>query len=418
MKKQIFAALEIADHEIRLIIGEFFNTRFNIIKVERVTCNGFENNKIKDEDEIVKNISKAIDNASKTVGAKIEKVLLCIPSSDVKLIPLKVNIKINSIDHMVTQQDVVRAREVAMKKKISNDYVVVQAAISKYTVNGISTRRLPINEICEEILVDIDLLCAKKENVFNLVSCVEKAGLGIIEICLDMYAIAKEAALFEQTMDHNVIVLKVERQATTLGLISKGRLVGSDVYLEGLDTWISSLSDKYGLPIETSARLLKYNARLDLENYKEHPVYIWANHGETFTLSEKELAQCVKENVDYWIKQIELACSPILKAGKTSILIVGEGGELQGLDKILQNRLNVEVNNYSPETLGVRYSGYSATLGLFFAYKDNYDLDLQGDCSVDMVQFQNTVTYKEIPKDDDEESITKKLKGMLFEARK
>ena len=32
MDKQIFAALEVADHEIRLIIGEFFNTRFNIIK--------------------------------------------------------------------------------------------------------------------------------------------------------------------------------------------------------------------------------------------------------------------------------------------------------------------------------------------------------------------------------------------------
>jgi cell division protein FtsA len=31
--KQIFAALEAADHEIRLVVGEFFNTRFNIIKV-------------------------------------------------------------------------------------------------------------------------------------------------------------------------------------------------------------------------------------------------------------------------------------------------------------------------------------------------------------------------------------------------
>lgn len=44
MDKQIFAALEVADHEIRLIVGEFFNTRFNIIKVERVNCNCFNNN--------------------------------------------------------------------------------------------------------------------------------------------------------------------------------------------------------------------------------------------------------------------------------------------------------------------------------------------------------------------------------------
>ena len=38
--KQIFAALEAADHEIRLVVGEFFNTRFNIIKVERIPSGG------------------------------------------------------------------------------------------------------------------------------------------------------------------------------------------------------------------------------------------------------------------------------------------------------------------------------------------------------------------------------------------
>lgn len=41
MDKQIFAALEIADHEVRLLVGEFFNTRFNIIKVERVPVAAF-----------------------------------------------------------------------------------------------------------------------------------------------------------------------------------------------------------------------------------------------------------------------------------------------------------------------------------------------------------------------------------------
>ena len=41
-EKQIYTALEISDQEVRLIVGEFFNTRFNIIKVERAGCQGFE----------------------------------------------------------------------------------------------------------------------------------------------------------------------------------------------------------------------------------------------------------------------------------------------------------------------------------------------------------------------------------------
>ena len=38
--KQIYAALEIADHEVRLIVGEFFETRFNVLCVERVKTTG------------------------------------------------------------------------------------------------------------------------------------------------------------------------------------------------------------------------------------------------------------------------------------------------------------------------------------------------------------------------------------------
>ena len=44
--KQIFTAIEVADYEVRLIVGEFFNTRFNIIKVERVACDGFDGEKV------------------------------------------------------------------------------------------------------------------------------------------------------------------------------------------------------------------------------------------------------------------------------------------------------------------------------------------------------------------------------------
>lgn len=34
-KKEIFASIEIADHEVRLVVGEFYETRFNILRVEK-----------------------------------------------------------------------------------------------------------------------------------------------------------------------------------------------------------------------------------------------------------------------------------------------------------------------------------------------------------------------------------------------
>lgn len=78
--KQIFAALEVADHEVRLIVGEFFNTRFNVIKVERIPCFGLSYNKVTDPEAISKAIRTAADNVSRMIGADIRKVILAMPS--------------------------------------------------------------------------------------------------------------------------------------------------------------------------------------------------------------------------------------------------------------------------------------------------------------------------------------------------
>ena len=39
-RKEIYAALEIADHEVRLVVGEMVDSRLNILRVERAAGGG------------------------------------------------------------------------------------------------------------------------------------------------------------------------------------------------------------------------------------------------------------------------------------------------------------------------------------------------------------------------------------------
>ncbi|MDI9518431.1 MAG: cell division protein FtsA [Erysipelotrichaceae bacterium] len=414
MDKQIFAALEVADHEIRLIVGEFFNTRFNIIKVERVNCNCFNNNFV-DKEATINGIKKAVINASKAIGANINKVILAIPSFNFKRYPLKVRV---DVDGVVTIDNIKDAVKKAASTKIDGNLALIQAVCVKYVVNGISSRRVPINERCDELIVDIDLLCADRKLAFDLVACVADAKLEVMDIFLDTYASAKEAALFEQTVEQSVILLKLEYNSTTLALISQGKLVSCEKIKGGLSNMISRFVDKYEIPIDAAANLIKYNARLDLNKYSENPVYIWAKDGITNTISEKDICDIIRPSIDKWLDEFELMCKPILQAGKTTVIITGEGAEMQGLDNLLALRLDEKVKNYSPETLGARRSSLASCLGLFYAYKDQLQITGYNVNSVDMDQFKKTVIYKDGHKSDSEESITSKLRGMLFEARK
>ena len=122
MDKQIFAALEVADHEIRLIVGEFFNTRFNIIKVERVNCNCFNNNFV-DKEATINGIKKAVINASKAIGANINKVILAIPSFNFKRYPLKVRVDVDGVVTIDNIKDAVKAAST----KIDGNLALIQA---------------------------------------------------------------------------------------------------------------------------------------------------------------------------------------------------------------------------------------------------------------------------------------------------
>ncbi len=419
-EKQIFAAVEAADHEVRLVVGEFFNTRFNIIKVERIPMEGLSYDRILNQEAVTQAIRNAAADASKMIGAAVEKVILAVPSWQMRRYSVKSSVPVNGIDGTVTAEDVREAIRKARSVDIGRDLVLVQPVCVKYTVNGISSRRLPIGEKANKLTVDIDLLCSAKKLAYDLVTCIENAGLQVMDIFPDMFAVAKEAALFEQAVDQNVIVLKMERWATTLGLLSGGRLTTCVVEPQGVGTIASAVVTQYGLDHDTAAELLKYSARLNEKVNSTNPVYIWADKEEnTKKINEQELCDSVRPNVEKWLDDIQKLCEPILQAGPTAVIITGEGGEMQGLKDLLQKKLNCEVRSYIPDTLGGRNAGLTACLGLFYAYKDKQPITGFADNSLDMDEFNESVSYRDVSENGiSEDTITKKLKGILFDGKK
>ena len=199
--KQIFAALEITGHEVRLIVGEFFNTRFNIIKVEQVPCTGLSLNAVEQPEEVVDAIQKAAADASKLIGAPLQKVILAIPSVNMHRYSVKVTVPIEGIDGEITVENIRQAMRKAQTINIGKGYALIQTDCVKYTVNGISTRRLPIGEKARQLTVEIDMLCADRKLSFDLVGCVEKAGLSVMDIYLDIYAVSRTVGGSER--DHS-----------------------------------------------------------------------------------------------------------------------------------------------------------------------------------------------------------------------
>ena len=240
-----------------------------------------------------------------------------------------------------------------------------------------------------------------------------------MDIFADIYAVGKEAALFEQSVDRQVIVLKVERDATTLGLLYKGRFAASTILPMGLGNIASAAVEKYGINMKNVIELIKYSARLDQTVCSSNIIHIWNDNGENRTISEQELVDCIRPNIETWLNAITETCEGILQAGETTVIITGEGGETIGLENLLSKRLNVEVRDYIPETLGGRNAALTTCLGLFYAYQDRLPIIGQTENSLDLDAFIKNVSYRDRKVETTkEDTLTNKLKGLFLDGKK
>ncbi|MBQ1288648.1 MAG: hypothetical protein IIY23_00635 [Erysipelotrichaceae bacterium] len=411
--KQIYASLEFSENEIRLLVGEYFNTRFNVIKLERVTCDGLTNCRITDHDKVKEALQKVLENTSKMLGAKVEQVILLIPSINMRRYPLKVTLPTKH--GYLSKEDIAYALSQTMRTPVDSDVTIINASIIRYIVNGISYRRLPEKEVCDEFAVDIDLLCADKKIAFEYAALLDECELKIMDVCLDSYAIGKEAALFERTLNRNLILLNINDTSTVLSLLSKGKLISCETVFEGLNGMAGAVVEKYGLPYPTVRRLIKYNTSYGGE-YRDDAVYVWNKNGkENYSINEKDLSECIEPKLNEYIDKIAMMSEPILKSGPTSIIVTGNGASMQSLLQQLQNKLEISVKPYFPDTIGVRDSALTALYGAFFAYRDTALLKGEEKSSVDLMELEKVISSRS--DDVEAETLTSKIRG-LFEMSK
>ncbi len=406
--KQMYVSLELTDKEVNVLVGEYFNTRFNIIKCVRRPVQGMNEFKIVEHDLVLDSVKEAVKTAGESIGAAIEKVILVLPSYNFSRVPLKVSVIPDT--GSVTKADVQRAVNNSLKANIPQNLTVIDPVLVKYTVNGISTRRLPENESCDEMTVDIDLLCADKEMTYSYVMLMEEAGLEVLDVCLNSYAICKEAALLEQALSQNLLLLNINRSLTYLTLLSKGKLVSNEIIFDGLDSMIRSLQDKYHLADAVILRLLKYNVDFDAE-YSDDVIYAWKKNDRSYSLTTKSLSEDVRVPLDTLVDKLLSMSQPILDKGNISIVVTGEGAEMLALVDKLKKDSGVDVKAYYPDTIGVRESALTALYGAFIVYHEKAILRESNVNCIDQLEYESIVDHRKI--DVEGETLTSRIKNLF-----
>lgn len=409
MDKQVFASVEISGNEIRMIVGELFNNRFNILFVKSLYTKGIENTIIINEELVVNDLKTMLDQVKNSLKVPLKKILVCIPSKDVERHLVKVKSKVENDLGIITINEI----ETAIKKAVNAEVntgsrVLVNAYCTKFHVNGMTTRKIPVDERCKEFYTDVDLYFANRKSTIDIIKLIEKSGLEISSIFLDTYACGKELMLFGQSLSNPVLMIKLEKDMTSLSIYADGHLSNVRTLNLGFEDWYKEVYKKYQISEEDLIMLMLYGVDINSKKHKETPIHVWhRNDNIKYQMNEKEMYDLIIHDVSKWTDELLDICEPILKNEKLNIIVVGAGAEITNIDKYLTSKLDKEVKVYIPDIIGARNSKFTATLGVLFAYRDLSEYKLEYDNAfemqeyvdlvkkIDEVEFNKTVKSKE-----------------------
>ena len=414
MEKKIIAALELADHEVRLVVGQFFNGRLNVLKVERVAHNGISNYTIIDPYSVKKAIQKAFENASRNIGSTLSSTLVVVPGVNMTRVN---SVQTASINGTITQQDLVKLYDAFYKTDGPREKVLVNVLMNRFHVNGLPTRKIPLNERCNELSVEADCYFCDKGVVFDYLKVVENAAIPVIDIIMSDIGIAKEASLLEQSISESIIATVFERDTITLTLYQKGQVMTNIMIDAKIESIFNKIKSTYNFDDSIAERLLYYNVDINDVSPSLNPIFAWSTKSGNHALNKKDLLDLVGDDLIQILDEIHDVAKPIFMMGDARYVVTGESSVIMGIVEILKTISQTEVSLYRPSTFGAKDPTFTAVLGAFYFYKDTSVFKNNIVSSLDEAEFYRNTIYQESKPNSDTStnSFTKRFKELFID---
>ena len=415
--QDLYISLDIGSSSIKVLIGEMNNGQLHVIGVGCVKSNGIRKGAIVDIDATVQSIKKAVEQAERMTGLKIEEVILGVPANQTLLQQVKGVVAVNSDNREITDDDLDRVLDSAHAVPIPPDRELVNVVPRQFIVDNLDEIKDPRGMIGIRLELDATLITTSKTILHNVLRCVERAGLNVGSIYLQPLA-AGFFALTEDEKNQGTAYIDLGGGSTTIAVFEDGLLTHSGVVPVGGDHITKDLSIVLKTPTEQAEKI---------KHQFGHAFYDDASDEELFevpvvgTDSKDQYSQrYISEIIGVRLEELfDLILDEMARLGVRDlpggVVITGGVSKLDGIAQLARQVMQTRVRIYTPDYIGVREPSYTTAVGLIrYAYLED---EFYGKEAV--AQSYATPTSKSSPKKPEHQTVPAEDKGSVIgKARK
>jgi cell division protein FtsA len=303
----------------------------------------------------VESIKKAIEEAELMAGVEVDAVHLSMAGPHIKGFNSRGVIAVAGKSREITRDDVRRAIEAAKAVSLPAGRDILHVLPQDFVVDEQDGIGAPVGMTGARLEVNVHIVTSSTTATQNIVSCVNRAGVHVIDTVIEQIA-AAEAVLTQDEKELGVALVDIGGGTTDIAIFERGSLWHTAVIGVGGDHFTSDIAVGLRMPIPDAEKLKrKCGCALSAMVDEDETMDVASVGGRRpRVMARRILSEILQPRAE---EIFHLVWDEIRRAGyekslNSGIVLTGGGAILEGMPEIAEQIFDLPIRRGAPTGVG------------------------------------------------------------------
>ncbi len=355
-KERYLVGLDVGTSKVCALVGEMLDDgSLDVVGIGVAESRGIRRGVIVNLEAAVESIKKAIEEAELMAGVEIDAVHLSMAGPHIKGFNSRGVIAVAGKSREITRDDVRRAIEAAKAVSLPAGREILHVLPQDFVVDEQDGIGAPVGMTGARLEVNVHIVTSSATATQNIVSCVNRAGVGVIDTVIEQIA-AAEAVLTPDEKELGVALVDIGGGTTDIAIYERGSLWHTAVIGVGGDHFTSDIAVGLRMPIPDAEKLKrKCGCALSAMVDEDETMDVASVGGRrSRVMARRILSEILQPRAE---EIFHLVWDEIRRAGyekslNSGIVLTGGGAILEGMPEIAEQIFDLPIRRGSPAGVG------------------------------------------------------------------
>ncbi len=355
-KEQYVVGLDVGTSKIAAIVGEAMEDgSLDIVGIGISEARGIRRGVVVNLEAAVESIKKAIEEAELTAGVEIDSVHLGLSSGHAKAFNSRGVVAVAGKNREITRDDVRRAIDAAKAVSLPSGREILHVLPQDFVVDEQDGIGAPIGMTGSRLEVNVHIVTGSSSTTQNIVACVNRAGVAIVDTVLEQMA-AAEAVLTTDEKELGVALVDVGGGTTDFAVFERGSLWHTGALTLGGDHFTNDIAVGLRTPIPEAEKTKRRSGCALAGLVDEEQTIEVASVGgrQPRIMSRHVLAEVLQPRAEEIFHQLwdEVRRAGYENSLHSGIVLTGGGSLLDGMPEIADQIFDLPIRRGCPVGVG------------------------------------------------------------------